>query len=301
LTQLQIFFFDSALGEDPMMSPGWPLERRSRLFSIGEFSKITGLSIKAIHLYHEKGLLVPARIDTQTGYRYFNTRNAEQARAIRTLREMSFSLEEIKLVLTNFAEDDDLLLDAIKDKREVIQSQLAHLKGIAKILDAWIASEEEVHTMATNNTLSIEHKTLAPLLVVAKRWKGRYQDSGDAFAELGRKMGRFISGKPMNLYHDAEFKEQDADIQTCFALRNKPAKVPKELIVQELPGGTFVSLVHRGPYTELGKSYERLFNYLHENGLQATVPSREVYLKGPGMIFRGNPKNYLTEIQIPVA
>jgi effector-binding domain-containing protein len=135
---------------------------------------------------------------------------------------------------------------------------------------------------------------------VAKRWKGRYQDSGNAFAELGRKMGRLISGKPMNLYYDAEFKEADADIETCFPLRSKPAKIPAELIVEELPGGSFLTLVHRGPYSELGKSYERLFAHVHEKGLQAGLPSREVYLKGPGMIFRGNPKNYLTEIQVPL-
>jgi DNA-binding transcriptional MerR regulator len=270
------------------------------LFSIGEFSKITGLSIKAIHLYHEKGLLAPARIDTQTGYRYFDSRNVEQARAIRKCRELSFSLEETRIVLGSFA-DDVLLLDVLESKREEIRAQLARLKGTARILDALIASEREAHAMAENNTGTIEQKTLAPLLVVAKRWKGRYQDSGSAFAELGKKMGRFISGKPMNLYYDAEFKEDDADIQTCFPLRTRPSRVPSELQVQELPGGTFVSLVHRGPYTELGKSYERLFAYLHDHRLQAQTPSREIYLKGPGMIFRGNPKNYLTEIQVPVA
>lgn len=270
------------------------------MFSIGEFSKITGLSIKAIHLYHEKGLLAPSRIDTQTGYRYFDSRNVEQARAIRKCRELSFSLEEIRIVLGNF-EDDVRLLDVLESKREEIRSQLARLKGTAKILDALIASEREAHAMAANNSGTVEQKTLAPLLVIAKRWRGRYQDSGNAFAELGKKMGRFISGKPMNLYYDAEFKEDDADIQTCFPLRTRPSRVPSELLVQELPAGTFVSLVHRGPYTELGKSYERLFAYLHEKGLQAQLPSREIYLKGPGMIFRGNPKNYLTEIQVPVA
>jgi DNA-binding transcriptional MerR regulator len=301
LKRWAIFFFDSALGEDLMIVPGWPLERNPRLFSIGEFSKITGLSIKAIHLYHEKGLLVPARIDEQTGYRYFNARNAEQARAIRKLREMSFSLEEIKVILESFEDNEGLALNALKDKRDLIKARLAHLKGTAKILDAWIASEEEAHTMAANTTTHIEEKTLAPLLVVAKKWRGRYQESGQAFAELGRKMGRFISGAPMNLYCDAEFKEVDADIQTCFPLRAKPAKIPDQLIVQELPGGVFVSLIHRGPYDELGKTYERLFAYLHERGLTAQLPSREIYLKGPGMILRGNPKNYLTEIQIPVA
>src|SRR5262249_31833893 len=158
---------------------------------------------------------------------------------------------------------------------------------VAKTLDALIASEKEAATMAEEHTFNIEQKTLPSILVIAKRWRGRYQDSGNAFAELGKKMGRFISGKPMNLYYDGEFKEEDADIQTCFPLRSQPAKVPAGLLLQDLPGGRFVSLVHHGPYTELGRSYERLFAYLHEKGLQPQLPSREVYVKGPGMIFRG--------------
>ena len=41
--------------------------------------------------------------------------------------------------------------------------------------------------------------------------------------------------------------------------------------------------------------------YCQEKGYEIAVPCREVYLKGPGMIFRGNPQNYLTEIQISVS
>ena len=121
--------------------------------------------------------------------------------------------------------------------------------------------------MAEVKTFKIEEKNLPAVLVVSKRWKGRYQDTGSAFAELGKKVGRFISGKPMNLYHDAEFKEDQAEIESCFPLRRKPESVPSGLQVQELPSGKFVSLVHQGPYTELGKSYEKLFAYLHAKGL----------------------------------
>ncbi len=224
----------------------------------------------------------------------------ELARTILKLRELSFSLEEIKTLLEGL-EDDALLLDVLMTKREQILVQLAHLKGTAKMLESIIASEKEARAMAEINTLRVEEKTLPALLVVSKRWKGRYQDTGAAFAELGKKMGRFISGKPMNLYHDGEFKEEDADIQSCFPLRGRPGSVPSGFQVHELPEGKFVSLVHLGPYTELGKSYERLFAYLHEKGLQAQVPSREIYLKGPGMLFRGNPRKYVTEIQVRVA
>ena len=67
--------------------------------------------------------------------------------------------------------------------------------------------------------------------------------------------------------------------------------------VRELPAGRCVSLVHRGPWDELGRSYAKVLSSVKDHGYAIECPTREVYLKGPGMIFRGNPKKYLTEIQ----
>jgi effector-binding domain-containing protein len=58
--------------------------------------------------------------------------------------------------------------------------------------------------------------------------------------------------------------------------------------------------MHQGPYETLGRSYEKILAYAHEKGYRIALPTREVYVKGPGMIFRGNPAKYLTEIQLPV-
>jgi effector-binding domain-containing protein len=63
-----------------------------------------------------------------------------------------------------------------------------------------------------------------------------------------------------------------------------------------LKGGNAVTLIHVGPYDELSRSYARLFEYCRENGLKTLLPGREHYLKGPGMIFRGNPAKYITRI-----
>ncbi|HDL19393.1 MAG TPA: MerR family transcriptional regulator, partial [Bacteroidetes bacterium] len=68
-------------------------------FSIGEFSRITALSIKSLRLYHEKGLLVPAEVDTSSGYRFYDEKNYEVAKSIKILKEYEFSLAEIKEIL----------------------------------------------------------------------------------------------------------------------------------------------------------------------------------------------------------
>jgi effector-binding domain-containing protein len=70
--------------------------------------------------------------------------------------------------------------------------------------------------------------------------------------------------------------------------------------VRELAGECAVSLVHQGPYDECGRSYERIFSFMKRQGYAPAIPCREIYLKGPDMFFKGNPKKYVTEIQIPI-
>jgi DNA-binding transcriptional MerR regulator len=65
------------------------------MFTIGEFSRITGLTIKTLRFYHERGLLVPARVEFGPGYRSDDERNVETARPILALRECEFSLSVI--------------------------------------------------------------------------------------------------------------------------------------------------------------------------------------------------------------
>lgn len=48
----------------------------------------------------------------------------------------------------------------------------------------------------------------------------------------------------------------------------------------------------------MGRSYCKILEHIKQKGYETVLRSREVYLKGPGMIFKGNPKKYLTEIQI---
>ena len=54
-----------------------------------------------------------------------------------------------------------------------------------------------------------------------------------------------------------------------------------------------------GRISQLGRSYAKILQQANERKLALALPTREVYVKGPGMIFKGNPKNYLTEIQLP--
>jgi len=270
--------------------------KESFVFSIGEFSKVTGLTVKALRLYHEEGLLVPARVDPQTGYRHYDPAQVETARTVAFLREMEFSLSDIKEIL-RLRGDEEGLLDAIERHKSAIEQKARHLRTVARRLDQFISEERQAKAMS-NMTHEVTEKTLEPTLIGGVRMKGRYSDCGKGFAKIGRSMGRHICGKPLLLHYDQEYKEDDADFEACFPVRH--SKAVDGISVRELPGGRCVTLLHKGPYDQMGRSYEKAFRYVKEKGYRVVTPTREVYLKGPGMIFRGNPKNYLTEIQIPI-
>ena len=137
--------------------------------------------------------------------------------------------------------------------------------------------------------------------IASIRWKGRYSESGRHIGRLAKKLYRFLAGKPFNMYYDEGFKEEDADIETCFPVREaKEIAAPEDITIRMLPGGKVVSIIHKGPYDQLGRTYEKISAYLKQKNYRVAAPPREIYIKGPGMIFKGNPKNYLTEIQFPV-
>jgi DNA-binding transcriptional MerR regulator len=263
-------------------------------FSIGEFSRITALSVKTLRLYHEKGILVPAQVDPSSGYRYYDAENYHRARGIRTLREFEFSIAEIRTLFEECDDTKDLLLELERKLKEVEHS-IQRYKGISRSIAA-IIEEQKESAMEQQQGFEIEEKQLDTILIAGHRMRGRYQEVGRGLGLVCRKMGRNASGKPMTLYHDSDFKENDADFEPCIPVRR--GKDAEGISVRELPGGRCVSLIHKGPYETLRDSYKTVFGYINEKGYKTKLPSREVYLKGPGMIFKGNPKNYLTEIQV---
>ena len=265
------------------------------MFSIGEFSKVTGLTIKTLRFYHERGVLVPARVEAGSGYRYYDRHNCETARTIVALKDFGFSLEEIIEVLRDHSDESDIL-EFLERQKLQLKDRMARDRAIVSSIDRIIQKENEALQMGQQTPFEVEVKELPPQLVAGIRMKGRYDECGEAFGKLARSLGRHIAGKALCLYYDQEYRETDAEFEPCMPVRKR---VNVEGVdVRELPGGAAATLIHKGPYSELGRSYEKLIRYVKEHNYQMRVPSREVYLKGPGMIFKGNPNKYLTEIQI---
>ena len=165
-------------------------------------------------------------------------------------------------------------------------------------MDSILTKEKETQEMLKNSEFEVEEKYVDTQLIAGIRIKGKYSDCGQLFSKIGKKMGRHINGKALNLHYDGEYKEDGADFESCLPVRK--GKDTEDITVRELKGGNCVTIIYRGSYDELGTSYQKIMEYINEKGYKTVLPTREVYLKGPGMIFKGNPKNYLTEIQIMI-
>ncbi|GLP97669.1 GyrI-like domain-containing protein [Paraferrimonas sedimenticola] len=150
----------------------------------------------------------------------------------------------------------------------------------------------------TPSQQTIEERQLPSIEVVSQRWSGSYQDTGKAMKHLYRSAARYAAGKAFNLYYDSEYKSDNADIESCLPVKQA---LSGKVESRTLAGGLFVCLVHQGSYQTLSQSYAKVFSYIEAQGYRPELPYREVFFKGPGMIFKGNPNKYLTEIQIPIA
>jgi DNA-binding transcriptional MerR regulator len=183
------------------------------VLSIGEFSRVTRLSVKALRLYHEKGLLVPDAVNLESRYRYYSAAAVEKARVIKMLKDMSFSLDEIKAVLTQSRSDKELA-GAVENKLREVQKALGQYKSMEDNLQLFLWSLESGREERALS-LDVVAEDVPETLICGIRFKGRYDEVGPRFGTIYKACGRLARGKPFSLYFDGEFTEEAADIEAC--------------------------------------------------------------------------------------
>ncbi|MEO1481016.1 MAG: MerR family transcriptional regulator [Myxococcota bacterium] len=263
------------------------------MFSIGQFSRLTRLSVKALRHYHEVGLLVPDHIDDETGYRYYGEGALDRARIISALKELDLPLKAITELLDTVRDDTDLV-GFLEEHREDVAGKIAHYRNIQNTIDALLVSARLVRE-AGEVPADLSERELSPTLFAGVRMRGKYAQIAQAFKTVGRRAGLRIMGPGTGLFYDEGYEEESADFEGGFPVRSEV--IHEDIDCRILSGGTAMVATHVGPYETIHMTYQFLVQEMERRGLKSTRPSREVYLKGPGMIFRGNPARYQTEIQ----
>ncbi|MGN1329082.1 MAG: MerR family transcriptional regulator [Eubacterium sp.] len=262
------------------------------MLKIGEFSKLSMLTVKALRFYEKEGLLVPATVDRFTGYRFYETNQLEAAALIKALRQLDFSVEEIKSHLNGtplkeilFVKEQELLKERtdISTKLSIIkylseEKEMKYQAVIKEIPETIVYSEERLLKDYSEVTMLVlssgtECRRLNPNIECAK--------PDYCFCE----------------YLDGEHKEKD--IRARYSQAITKAGVENERIkFRTLPRTKAICIYHKGAYDMLGEAYAFIIKYASENGYKISDFPRECYIDG--MWNKENVEDWLTEIQLPV-
>jgi DNA-binding transcriptional MerR regulator len=128
------------------------------LMSIGRFSRLTGLSVKALRHYGEVGLLPAAVVDEESGYRFYAASQLEQADAIRRLRRLELPLDEIRRLLD--ATDPEEVREVLARHQSRLSARSAKLGAARQQLQALIDGKETVMATRSEAPTAEEHRRL---------------------------------------------------------------------------------------------------------------------------------------------
>jgi len=264
---------------------------------IGEFSRLCHVTVRALRHYEEIRLLVPEIVDRWTGYRYYSVGQLQKMQGIMGLKEMGFSLEEIR----DLYEEDTHIpsVEALEQKIATCESELQRLKTRRTKLKTMIASYKKKEKME-----KIFIETLPAIIVASHRTViPSYNDLGRLCCEvIGPEMARLgceclEPGYCYTVEHGG-YKPNDIDIEYCeqVAAKGNDSGIIKFKDVPEVPCAVCMKVY--GPYDRLRQNYIDLFSWMEKEGYEVTGDPRACYIDG--VWNQEDPENWLTVIQVPV-
>lgn len=144
----------------------------------------------------------------------------------------------------------------------------------------------------------IEVREIEPVRVAYMKYRGIASEANKVFPNVFKSIRGKANGAPFFNYLSMNPETGVGELELCVPTEEMPTASGIE--VKEVPRIKAVCVTHRGSYKTLGKAYAAIDEFAAENKLRLAPPFREIYIKGPGMILKGNPDKYITEIQFPI-
>lgn len=262
------------------------------MLKIGEFSKLSQTTIKALRFYEKEALLPPAFVDEWTGYRFYETSQLETAAKIRSFRQLGLSIEEIRSILSGT--DARKILSARAERLKQLQRDAARQLSVIEFLLEGKQMKYQVTMKEIPEMIVYTAETTLP----------RYSDSMQWIPSLGQECLALnpnlrCAEPPYEFceYPDGEYQETNVRIRhseavTAMGIGNE------HITFRTLPAAKVLSIYHKGPYDTIGQAYAFLMKYAETSGCQIAGLSRECYIDG--IWNQESPENWLTEIQLPI-
>ncbi len=203
-----------------------------RYLSIGEFAERTRLSPKALRLYDESGLLVPARVDDRSGYRYYGEDQVDRARLVASLRRLDVPLATVATIVDLSPADAAM---AIAQWWDTVEARTAERRELAAYLQASLRGE--VHNVYDIQTRQMPARTIATI-------NRRVDLAGiDAFfhESFGRLRGlgpgiEGIAGCPYLVFYGEVSEDSDGPVELARPSLTRPP--PRSPVRPESTGST---------------------------------------------------------------
>ena len=263
-------------------------------FAIGDFSRATHLSVKTLRNYHRLGLLEPAQVDVETGYRRYTSDQIPTAQIIRRFRDLDMPLGEIAAVLKapDVRTRNDLLAGhlgrleiELAQTRAAVSSLRSLLQGPPPTLDVTHRTEPSIQSAAISSVVDLED--------LSTWFQGAL---GELYATVdAQRVG--ADGPPGAVIANEFFSDERGEI-TVFLPAAGSVRPVGRVAPTLLPGTELATIVHRGSHDDVDRSYGALASYVSQRALAVDGPIRERYLVGRH--DTPNQTRWRTEIGWPI-
>jgi len=271
------------------------------MLKIGEFSRITQVSIKTLRFYNQIGLLEPDHIDKFTGHRYYSLEQLPRVNLILALKAMGLALEQIQDVVAGDLTDQQLEMMLAIKKAELQQTLLDVNKQIMR-LDTRIQFIRQEGQMP-NYEVIVKSLTSQRVLSLRQILADGAQIEGllhEIYVMLKTK-GIESAGEWMTLYHHDGFRSEDLDVEIAVSIGDLDiASVTlddeRTMSVRVLEGyDTVATTIEQGQKDSWQGSYSALGKWMENHQYELVLPTREVYLTD-----ENDRDGWMVEIQYPI-
>jgi DNA-binding transcriptional MerR regulator len=248
------------------------------LLTIGAFGQAAQLSIKALRVYAEFGILVPRSIDPETGYRYYHPDQLPQARLIRLLRQIDMPLSTIQQVLLAAPADAEPIVKSYWRTKE------AHLTQARQMIEHIIAYIRQEETMAFD--VQVRTITAQPIVSITKRVTidqliPHFITSLKTLYATVASQGEVVTGVPFGIFHGSVNEEDDGPYELCVPLGGALA-TDGEVIARELAATHVASVTLHGEaclYPAALAGYDAVYDWIEQHGYVVGDAPRVIYHK----------------------
>lgn len=267
------------------------------MLKIGEFSRLSRISIRMLRYYDEMDLLQPALIAPDSGYRYYSEEQLIIAGRITALKDMGFGLSAIAHLLA--CDDLTLLKQSLLLKQAELQEEQQKTSQRLRLLETAIQRLGKDEAMKYDVTLKSFPERYA---ATVRMCIPNYQQEGRLWSILMEET------KPLKLkesdpcyccavFHDQEFKETDVDVEVYKTVTGSYANT-EHVIFRTLPQVTVASAVCKGSYDQMNHAMAAVAQWVTDNGYAFSGPAFLIYHVSPHET--ADADEFVTEICYPV-